>query len=78
MGDPVTETPEQRLAARLVHAAELVLIEHTPGDEHTKPAARKSAVAVLRELAEYYDQHSLMGVGGLLRLAVSIEKGEQT
>lgn len=39
------------LASRLVHAAGLALIEHTPGDDHTQPAAQKAVVAVLRELA---------------------------
>lgn len=38
------------LPERLVHAAAMALVEHTPGDDHTDPAARKAVVAVLREL----------------------------
>lgn len=38
------------LAVRLVRVAELALVEHTPGDEHTNAAARKVVAAVLRAL----------------------------
>lgn len=38
------------LPERLVRTAELALIDHTPGDEHTNPAARKVVAAVLRAL----------------------------
>jgi hypothetical protein len=38
------------LARRLIHATELALIEHAPGDDHARAAAQKAVVAVLREL----------------------------
>jgi hypothetical protein len=38
------------LPERLVRVAELALIDHTPGDEHTDAAARKVVAAVLRAL----------------------------
>jgi hypothetical protein len=38
------------LAQRLLLAAELALVPHTPGDDHTGPAARKVVLAVLDQL----------------------------
>ncbi len=38
------------LPERLVHAAAMALVDHTPGDDHTEPAARKATAAVLRAL----------------------------
>jgi hypothetical protein len=38
------------LAQRLLLAAERALVPHTPGDEHTHPAARKAVLAVLDQL----------------------------
>lgn len=43
------------LAERLVHAAALQLVEHTPGDEHTQPAAEKAVAAVLREQLDWLE-----------------------
>ncbi len=45
------------LADRLVHAATIPLIDHTPGDEHTDPGARKAVAAVLREQLAWLDEY---------------------
>lgn len=46
------------LAARIVHEAALAITPHTPGDDHTEPASRAAAVAVLRVLVA--DQRSCL------------------
>lgn len=46
-------------ADRLVHAAAMELTEHTPGDDHTDPAARKAVAAVLREQLDWLEAWKL-------------------
>lgn len=38
------------LAQRVVHEVAMAITPHTPGDDHTEPASRAAAVAVLRVL----------------------------
>jgi hypothetical protein len=38
------------LARRVVHEVAMAITPHTPGDDHTEPASRLAAVAVLRVL----------------------------
>lgn len=45
------------LADRLVHAASVPLVDHTPGDERTDLGARKAVAAVLREQLAWLDEY---------------------
>ena len=47
---PTSAEWAEGLSERLVRVAELALVDHTPGDEHTDTAARKVVAAVLRAL----------------------------
>jgi len=58
------------LAERIVQAAGIALVPHTPGDDHTEPASRVASVAVLRVLVA--DTRSRMTPGKRAHLAALI------
>lgn len=64
------------LAERIVGAAGIALVAHTPGDDHTEPASRVASIAVLRVLVA--DTRSRLTPGKRAFLAAIITQIERS